>query len=96
MRSTSIQESASNPAKSARYAGTAQSYPNRAATPANSAAVSSSTTGYCHEIGAPHFRHFPRNKTHDSTGMLSRGASSVPHDGQADGGVTIDSFLGTR
>ncbi len=96
MRSTSIQESATNPANNARYAGTAQSYPNRPATPANSPAVSSSTTGYCHEIRAPHVRHFPRSNIHDSTGMLSGAASSDPHEGQADGGATIDSFRGTR
>jgi hypothetical protein len=53
-------------------------------------------------MAPPQLRTFPRNSTKDSTGikdstgMLSRAASSVPHDGQADGGATIESFRGTR
>ena len=58
--------------------------------------VRASTIGYRAEIGAPQWRHLPRSSNHDSTGMLSRGATGVLHSGQADGGDTMDFPMGTR
>src|SRR5687768_3491247 len=46
-------------------------------------------------MGTWHVRHFPPSQIQLSTGTLSRHASGVPHDGQRDGGVTIDSPAGS-
>jgi hypothetical protein len=45
---------------------------------------------------APQLRHFPRSNNQLITGIISRPVSLLLHDGQCDGGVTIDSPLGTR
>src|SRR3954465_7774368 len=42
----------------------------------NSAAVAASTSGYCHEIGFPQYRHLPRSHNQLSTGTRSFAANS--------------------
>src|SRR3954447_20205050 len=44
----------------------------------------------------PQCRQRPRSRSQEMTGMLSRGAISVPQDGQCEGGRTMDSPRGTR
>src|SRR3954467_3391537 len=44
----------------------------------------------------PQCRQRPRSRSQETTGMLSRGAISVPQDGQCEGGRTMDSPRGTR
>src|SRR3954468_7897994 len=44
----------------------------------------------------PQCRQRPRSRSQEMTGMLSRGAISVPQAGQCDGGRTMDSPRGTR
>ena len=63
---------------------------------ATSSAVSSSTAGYCQPIACAQLRQRPRRSRYESTGMLSRGAIGASHDGQADGGWTIDRPSGSR
>jgi len=59
---------------------------------AQTRAVASSMSGYWIEIGAPHPRHRPRSRSHETIGMLSYQRSPMPHLGQCDGGRTTDSF----
>jgi hypothetical protein len=47
-------------------------------------------------IGSPQLRHFPRRISQLMTGMLSRGAISLPQPGQRERGCTTDSPAGTR
>ena len=55
-----------------------------------------STSGYRAEMRAPQCRQRPRSATHDTMGTSSAALSSLEHDGQCDGGATIDSPRGTR
>src|SRR5919199_4889312 len=47
-------------------------------------------------MGAPQARQRPRSNRYETTGMLSRAATRVPQDMQADAGRTIDRRSGTR
>src|SRR6202034_3131652 len=58
--------------------------------------VSSSTTGYIHEIGVLHARHLPPSSSQLTTGMLSHGLIAAPHFGQAEAGSTTDFRSGIR
>ncbi len=79
-----------------KRAGSAQFCPTRAAVAANSAEHPNSTSGYRREIGDLQLRHLPFKRIQEITGTLSRSRIGVEQFGQAERGVTIESFLGTR
>jgi hypothetical protein len=63
--------------------------PKRHATAANNTPVSSSTAGYCHEIGVPQARQRPRSARKLSSGMFSQAASEWPQRGQCERSTTM-------
>jgi len=62
----------------------------------NNSPVTNSTSGYISEIGSPHARHFPRNRSHPNTGTLSVHWIAVPHFGQREPGEIIETSSGIR
>ena len=66
------------------------------ASPARSRPVVSSITGYRGEIGAPQWRHRPRNASHESTGTLSSAPSRASQAVQCEGGRETDMPRGSR
>src|SRR5262249_43285115 len=54
---------------------------------ANSAAVTASTIGYRHGMGAAHVRHRPRSSANESRGMLSYHVIGAPQPGHAERGA---------
>src|SRR5438552_7640145 len=66
--------------------------PLRAAIQPQSAATASSTAGYIGLIGSRQWRHFPRSRSQEKIGMLSRQAMAAPQRGQLERGRTTDCF----
>src|SRR5690606_13592791 len=66
-----------------------QPKPNCQTQAAHSSAVTSSTSGYCTEIGALQLRHLPRSASQLNTGMFSYHDSWWPQWGQCERSTTI-------
>src|SRR5262249_51075000 len=61
--------------------------PNSTHARANNAAVTASTIGYRHGMGAAHARHRPRSSANESRGMLSYHVIGAPQPGHAERGA---------
>ena len=95
-KSTQIAANATRDAVAAHVGRSASHDVARIAAHTNATAVPSSTSGYRADIADPHPRQRPRWITQENNGMFSDGFSTRSQVGQCDGGVTIDSPLGTR
>ena len=95
-RSMSVTETATSAAQKNAAIAASNVRPKARTHAAIEQAVTSSTTGYLHGIATPQLRQRPRRRRYEITGMLSRGAIGVSHDGHADGGWTIDRPTGSR